>query len=294
VRLKGVLVIPALFACASAQQPALCTVTIPVTMVSKTGARVQRELTAEQLRVRVDRRDVETKVYPAQSGRIVLVVDHSASMDDQWPVVRRIVNEVLQKAPPRLPVALYAFEEKVFFAPTREQIPVVLDSIERQPPHPRGTRLFGTIARVMAELILSPGDLVLVVTDGGDNVGQVREKELRKTLETSGVRLSVILVIKRNTPEEMTAPAKMEELTSRTGGALYILPEYVRANDPNVLGPDFVDRLINYYRVKVEIPVSDKLQSLKVDLRDKKNLSAVLWSPAKLPACDANTLERAP
>jgi hypothetical protein len=59
----------------------------------------------------------------------------------------------------------------------------VLDSVERQPPHPRGTKLFGTIARAMAELTLSPGDLVLVLTDGADNVGQVREKELRRALE---------------------------------------------------------------------------------------------------------------
>jgi hypothetical protein len=99
-----------------------------------------------------------------------------------------------------------------------------------------------------------------------------------------GVRLSVILFEKRGTPEEITGPARMGEITSRTGGALYILPEYVRPSDPHVLGPDFVDRLIRYYSVKTEIPVMEKPQSLKIGLRDKKDFSVVLWSPAKTPA----------
>jgi hypothetical protein len=214
------------------------------------------------------------------------LVDHSGSMDDKWPLARRIVSEILERTPPRVPIALYAFEEKAFFAPLREQIPAVLDNLERQPPHTRKTRLFGTILRMMSELTLSQGDLVLLITDGGDNVGQVHEKEMRRLLETSGVRLSVVLFEQRNTPEEMSAPAKMQEITSRTGGALYLLPSFIKPDQRRVLGPDFVDRLVLYYRVQAEIPVTEKPQSLKIGLKDKKDFSVVLWSPAKTPACD--------
>ncbi len=160
------------------------------------------DLIASDLQVTVDGKAVSVVSLSKEnlSPRVVLLVDTSGSMgadsSSTWGNTLLAVAFALETLPPHSPVALVTFNEQAevsgFGDP--EQIRQKLLALKQTKPHGR-TALYDAIQTAM-QLFGAPqfGDLVYVISDGGNNVGRAEPRTVANELIRRGIRVFAFVV----------------------------------------------------------------------------------------------------
>ena len=261
--------------------------------------------------------------------RIVLLLDASGSIAASsvtWRAVKRIAEGMVRSVPPSNPVALMVFTDeirsRVPFGQPRDYLTSRVAALGKPDEwlgkRPGRTALFDAIMEALAELRpTQPGDIIYLITDGGENASRHRPPEVKNALLTRGVRLFTLIVSGWLHPGSWTAPPRerqlygerLREIAEVTGGCFFSLApvDYsateIMHDQPTSEERDSILRraehiyqqMGHYYRIEVKLPSAvDQPRGWKlevVDERGKKRKGVELAYPRKLLPCDSGHRE---
>jgi hypothetical protein len=109
-----------------------------------------------------------------------------------------------------------------------------------------------------------PGDLIVVVSDGGDNMSTVHEEKVQKELLSADVSLIAMIVASPFSaiPEEGDSLGALLELVKATGGTVRVAGLTVLGKDPEVIVPvrpgELIAQLAHQYELEVDEPLIEK------------------------------------
>ncbi len=268
--------------------------------------------------------EVLSAAADAAPRRAVLLVDTSGSMGPGPTGVRKpaiqlafeLGEEAVRKLPPTVSLALILFgelEDKLDFAASRDALARKLDPA--QPAlvglaHGR-TRLYDALQD--ASRLMSPpriGDVIYVISDGGDNLSKTRRQAVRRALQAAGTRVFVVLLDQLpNTIDEETGRADLRRLAEETGGfTLYVagftLPRIAMVTNDRTdftLDPKqrahlteataaMYDTMVAPNLLRLRLPRKlDRFENWKlemVDNADRAEKNVTLFYPRELAPCE--------
>jgi hypothetical protein len=207
---------------------------IPVNVYTDKGVPVIG-LTAANFRGAVRRNQVQVVAANYDTGprRIVLLLDVSRSMiEDNYRMRTEltVARALTAAAPPQDSFALLTFtakiEDSVGFGLGKKGVFDELNKLDLghfAVDGWRKTAIFDALSSALDLLAPSRiGDAIYLITDGGDNASQTKSSDIKKRLQTAGVRLYGFLLVappaRTRPPEE--GPGELPELASESGGTL--------------------------------------------------------------------------
>ncbi len=199
--------------------------TIPLAVLGNQSA---GKLQAKDISVRVEGQAV-TVVSLHQDNlapRIVLLVDMSGSMAEEngsesGPALF-LSGFAFEAVPEDSRVAFGTFTDEAHFSEFEERNAIGQRVLALKDTRPRGrTALYSAIAKTIPLLTpLQPGDAIFIVSDGGDDSGDVSKKTVQDELIKSGIRVFVFLVEHlRKTDAERQGELSLPDLARMTGGS---------------------------------------------------------------------------
>lgn len=259
--------------------------------------------------------------------RIVILLDASPSMlepSGKWRLALDATEDFATNAPPGFALALLVFAEKVeariAFAQGRPVIEEKLASLKTRGKvfAKRGwqTALWDAVLQSLGEFSTPHlGDVIYVITDGGDNKSNSKPAQAESALFAAGARLFVFIPPEDFIPDDSLGPPEdMANIAKATGGnILSLVPlglwERSLAMQPDAdvlaeqtyaiqhtkdLSREHLDALYRqmavFYRLDVELPQAvDKPRdwSLKLEAPGKNKKGWSLVYPRKLMPCAA-------
>jgi hypothetical protein len=263
---------------------------------------VARNLRADDLDVKVDGKRTRVVSLSLNSGprRIILMVDSSGSIQPAkkrgWGIALRTAAFAVETVPSNASVAMLTFSER----PQRESDGFeepqqirrrILDLGKRAPKG--GTAILDSIDQALSLFeTLQPGDLIYLVSDGGENKSEVSLRKLRGKLVAHGVRVFVFLVPREGiaSQEEEAGEAMTEDLAQFTGGLVIRIPWTESERNRQIWmmksAADIGDQARAMYQM--ELDISDQAGSvgqLRVLFADRKRDKNTLEYPRQLPSC---------
>lgn len=212
----------------------LCSNAVPLNVFTKDGLLV-KGVSPDQLLVKVHGETAKILSFSLDVAprRVVLLIDNSGSMagryTGEWQLVPELSAYALDTIPSDATVSVGT-------------IGAVPNIGEFGNPAQAGARILALTRKSMkgntplldsiheALLKLDPpqfGDVVYLVTDGGDNASKVAGRQIQKELAARGVRIFVLLVANDPLPlseEQEVGLTLMQELVEQTGGHLMLIP----------------------------------------------------------------------
>ena len=283
-----------LFSSLRAQSP--CSETVLVNVQDKTGKFIS-SLQSSDFTVEVQSRHVEVASAAAGKGirRAVLAIDVSGSMTSNQRI-GKAVYELLRSFPESSQLALVLFSQKILkvipFGHSRQEM---MDAVAALPPFTGQTALRDSLTYAHSMLRPSePGDMVVVLTDGGDDKSKISASKLKEDYLRSRVRLGVILFEDSffRTEEESWGAEDLGNFVDQVGGALLTL------HNPYEVGGvrDFLRQLEEYYAIQIATTPTHKPVHLQIDLRDsagkKKRDLIVRYPHESLATCPTGSQSR--
>ena len=314
-----------------AQEEPCLTRTIPVTAVDAHGTPLQ-DLQASSLAGKVHGRLVAvlSTTLNIQPHRIMVCVDMSESMwgpGSLWPITQTMLEDIAQSGPLVGQIGMELFAEKVFdvvnISSNPNPVRMKVASLQRAnleetvPKRARRTALWDALWQAADRFTPPmPGDVIYVLTDGGDNSSHHSEKELEDKLISRGIRVfgsipTVPLASRGRTPEEASGPEAMRDMVLSTGGNfIYLCPD---PQDPlcgglaghlddwtkNKRRPlllaahQLYQQMAVYYDIGIRLPFAankgTELNLEIVDDRGHKRKDIQLLYPHRLPPCAKTT-----
>jgi VWFA-related protein len=216
-----------------------------------------------------------------------LVFDTSGSMGAKLNTSRRAVAEFLKTSNPQDEFFLIEFNERpevvVPFTPQTEEIQNRLTFAQSK----GRTALLDGIYMAMHTMkkAHNPRKAILIISDGGDNSSRYTETEVKNAVREADVQIYSIGIFEQGaargrSPEEMSGPALMAEITEQTGGRHYEvsnladLPDVaakigIELHYQYVLGysPSNAVRDGKYRRIQVKLVKTVGLPTLKATFR---------------------------
>jgi hypothetical protein len=237
--------------------------------------------------------------------RLLLLVDDSGSMattDKFWlrkskatktaeEVVEKFIVEIL----PRVPVAYGVFKEQLFvaagFASDPGRLQEDIGNIKQKSLGARKKRT--AIYDALAEGLhlfgeTQPGDAILLITDGEDNLSKHSPKEIANKLTQSGVLFFVLLVSEHiSNPLDFASRQALLNIPRQTGGMVNVLDaenpawgfEKAAAGAAQDISGFLHVQLLSTYRLQVEAPESKKTQKWTLSLSEGADAQ---WKEVKL------------
>jgi Ca-activated chloride channel family protein len=218
---------------------------------------------------------------------IGLVFDTSGSMGSKLQMSRKAVKQFLQTANPEDEFFLIQFNDRpemvVDFTPDTEEI---LNRLTFTQAKGRTALLDGVyMAMNQMKKARNPRKAILIISDGGDNSSRYTESEVKNAVREADVQIYAIgifepMASRGRTPEEMSGPALLGEVTEQTGGRHFAvdnlaeLPDVaakigIELRNQYVLGysPKNTTRDGKYRRVLVKLVKTAGLPPLKAMFR---------------------------
>lgn len=321
----------------AAQEDPCLVRTIPVTAIDAHGNPVQ-ELQASNLVGKLRGQPVKflSATLNTRPRPIMVVVDMSGSMWQpsgvgMWPLTRMMLEDLARTAPAGGQIGLGFFGDGMFDVVSISSNPLAvrkkvasLQNGEVEDFVPKGKRrtaLWDALWQATDQFTTpGPGDVVYVLTDGGDNRSHHSDRELEEKLLSRGTRLFAFIptfpmTLRARTPREESGPQTLKRIVNSTGGSLiYLCPdpgETSYEGFPGRVGGwtkskkwlpllDATHRLYQEmavcYDVTVRLPVAIKKWA-KWDLaltddQGRKRKDIELLYPHRLPPCKEATLTR--
>src|ERR1700722_6357790 len=154
-----------------------------------------------------------------------IVFDTSGSMGSKLNKSREAVKQFLKTANPEDEFFLVQFSDRpeivVPFTPDSEEI---LNRLTFTQAKGRTALLDGVYTAMnKKKKARNPRKAILIISDGGDNSSRYTESEVKNFVREADVQIYAIgiyepIASRGRTPEEMTGPALLGELTDQTGG----------------------------------------------------------------------------
>jgi len=267
-----------------------------------------------------------------QPRRIMVCVDMSGSMwgsGAAWPVTQMMLEYFAQAGPTVGQIGMELFAEKVFDAvnisPNPSAMRMKVASLQRAnleetvPKRARKTALWDALWQAADQFTPQrPGDVIYVLTDGGENSSHHGEKELEDKLLSRGIRVfafipTVPFSSLGRTPEEPFGPEAMRDIVLSTGGNfVQLCPDPEAPLCRGLVGrPDLWTKdkrrlllltsarrlymqMAVYYDTRIRLPLALKKTTewevMIVDDRGHKRKDVDLLYPHRLPPCEESTL----
>jgi hypothetical protein len=311
-----------------AQQPACTHRTTFVSVLDERGLPA-RGLAAGQFRAQLRGRPVQISSMQEDtlSRHVLLLLDTGESMHDmnsgKWQLALEVAAHVVENSPRNndLKLAIFGKPGKlgarldagepmavpISFEDLSRGLPLIDRAIKRPP-------LFDALADGLRLLEKPrPGDVIFVVTDGGEESSKIKSADLEQQLLATGVRIFSVTTPMRYERSGLTvnAPAFSEQsentdflnlVTVSGGKSLRVLPKFF----PNEWGFHFDDKermalatslqllylqMAHFYRLEFDLPQPlEKTAQFELDLLDssgKPKKTFRLIYPRKLEPCSA-------
>lgn len=276
-----------------AQQSACLERTIPVSISSDDGSQTP-ELTAASLEGTYDKKPVIVKsAQPAKTPpRVILLVDTSGSMRNLAGPSVDSAEAVVSRLPKDFPIGLAFFGSGTVpvVLPTmdRAEVTIQLEALRKHGRTFRGKTAIWSALQESVKMLGTPmpGDVIYLISDGGENASKAKESDIEKEFGSSGVRLFALLLKHvMPTPQNVgeDAGSILRDVAVPTGGTVIVQSE---------LGPEFpvseremfvdkhgkptlleqilnrqVNQLRDFYLVEITLPESaERSRSWKLDL----------------------------
>jgi hypothetical protein len=186
--------------------------------------------------------DILKVTRDARPRRIIILLDTSGSMleteNRKWTLALQVAGDAAAFLPPDSEVALDTFAEKieetVDFAKGRkavaDKIIALKPGIKAVHSNLRTTGLWDSLLEALDRFGRSqPGDVVYVISDGGDNTSKTKPQAVESAYVRAGVRLFSFVLITESTlgltiPDEVGGASTLQEIARSTGGNIIFLP----------------------------------------------------------------------
>ena len=220
---------------ASAQQDPCLDRSIAINVLTEKGESVEG-LSEQKVRAEVQHQPVQIVSLKRDTAprRIVIAIDTSGSMtrQSQWGNAMWAASEMFSIAPPDTSFALVTFtthvEDEIDFARGRAIVAKELLNLrridwEKYRNIPRKSALMEMLVEALS-LFGTPvsGDMVFVITDGGDNASRIPISEVQSKFLFAGVRLFCFFVSAHAwepmAPAGAPRPEDLAKLVQVTGG----------------------------------------------------------------------------
>src|SRR5215813_13328595 len=162
--------------------------------------------------------------------RILFLLDASGSMEKS-KFVKDVLEALLQQIPPGSSLAYGSFSDSVHlsdgFTTRQDEIRKALDQFQASEIKGK-TALFDALDQGLKLFQQpTPGDSILLISDGGENHSTVQKKQLEKELHESRIRLFAIVPIHdmHIAIEEELGPRSLLEWTEKTGGSALMITD---------------------------------------------------------------------
>ena len=225
---------------------------------------------ASDFHAKVNGKDVQVRSANVFAGplRVVLAIDTSGSMAGARRDLLPVMDEILSTFPAETQFALVVFSDRVLqtleFGHSRDEI---LGSVYR-------TREFKEHTAVRDSLLQAttifgsrqPGDLVIAVSDGGDNASKTSFAKLRDIFLSRRIRLFTLFLGKQyfQTAEERGGASDLQSISSLTGGSI----RSIEAPDQIPTLRSLGEELGHFYVLGIELPTLDKRTRWEMEVVD--------------------------
>jgi hypothetical protein len=254
------------------------------------------------------------KIEPLPSTRrFVFVLDRSGSMtnrtnqhhsNDPSLLVNQALDQMISAIPDSDSVAFTAFagresERTEFMQPVLAKAWIA--EILAWKPQGKGdslrTPLWDNIHSALS--MLTPhksGDVIVVISDGGDNQSKVSSLEIQDELMKAGVPVLGVVLIKPSaaTQEEREGPLALIDLTEATGGTALVgdleSSGFRRSgNLPTlpVLPIQLISQLAYQFLFDLDMPDTQKPQKFQLSVKPETGAKVSLFYPRTLYPCSA-------
>jgi Ca-activated chloride channel family protein len=263
-------------------------VLIPVTVTDPMG-RFVTGLDKENFKVSEDKIDQEITQFSSEDAplSVGVVFDTSGSMGDKLAKSRQAVAQFMRTANPEDEFFLVQFNDRpelmVPFTPATEEIQNRLTFVQSK----GRTALLDGVYLAMNQMkkARNPRKAILIISDGGDNSSRYTEREVKNAVREADVQIYAIgifepMASRGRTPEELSGPALLGEITEQTGGRHFAvdnlaeLPDVaakigIELRNEYVLGytPKNATRDGKYRHVQVRLVKTTGLPQLKAIFR---------------------------
>ncbi len=264
----------------------------------RNNGRLLPPLKAENVRLKIGNRIVPVNRIEKDKAmrRIAIVLDSSGSMQfvrAEWLAASSIAAAIAATAPISTELSFVSFgsdDKKAFLADKehREFVEQIAALRGVKPSiHSHRTDLWDSIAKATQNpLPLHSGDVVFVITDGGDTGSHISVNELEKKLCKAGIRVFgfALQATAPRTEEEREGLNRLYELVRQTGGDSFTMGSLSPKDRQEVQDTivQFLTEAVQPYRVEISAeaaPISGKLMVEIVDSGiDKKDL--LILAPA--------------
>jgi Ca-activated chloride channel family protein len=201
-------------------------VQIPVAVYDPLG-RFVTDLDKENFKILEDKVGQDIVSFSSQDAplSIGLVFDASGSMGSKLQKSRQAVAQFLKTSNPEDEFFLIQFNDRpeivVPFTPNTEEVQNRLAFIQSK----GRTALLDGVYLAMNQMkkARNPRKAILIISDGGDNSSRYTESEVKNNVREADVQIYAIgifepLESRGRTPEEMSGPALLAQITDQTGG----------------------------------------------------------------------------
>lgn len=296
-----------------------CEQILPFNALDQKTGNIVASLRPELLQARLGGLAVRiTGIAPVERRRVLVLVDKSGSMapkngvgshqKETLEVTENTLTELLKELPHGVSVAYGFFNDKTvftegFFRDPKELQQAVAATREKLPkPDQGGTALFDALHQAILRFETpQPGDVIVLLSDGGENRSRLTEREFEKEMRRSGVRLALLFLNQHSTDYAEPFVQTIISLAEDTGGAISSLDISDRswANKKEVaanreaIRKFWTTEVLGGYTLQVQVPGSlKKPRKWKVQANvegDPRLKHATLQYPEKLNPCPVNT-----
>ncbi len=187
-----------------------------------------------------------------------LVFDTSGSMGSKLQKSRQAVAQFLKTANPEDEFFLIQFNDRpemvVGFTHETEEIQNRLTFTQAK----GRTALLDGVYMAMNQMkkATNPRKAILIISDGGDNSSRYTESEVKKVVREADVQIYAIGIFeligsRGRTPEELTGPALLAEVTEQTGGRHFAVDNLAELPDVAAkIGIELRNQYVLYYSPK--------------------------------------------